>query len=116
MSTIWGKITTNKWIAMPYASERETDRWFLGIGEIDLLKKQNLGDVIITLLCSTNNDELIAFVIPSPTVKEILPYLSRSKGQYKFNNRRDSAIYELLLPGKPLDITGLKNNFTPFTK
>ncbi|HSW57759.1 MAG TPA: hypothetical protein VLH15_05120, partial [Dehalococcoidales bacterium] len=36
IGNIWAKTNKNTWVAIPYASERQPNRWFLGIGETDI--------------------------------------------------------------------------------
>ena len=103
---IWGKTLTGLLVAIPFANERRADRWFLGIGEIDLLNKKAQNKVSIILLCKSKAGEIADFVIPPSKVAEIIPYLTVSKGHYVFNLRRDGLEYQLLLPEeKPMDLT-----------
>ena len=111
---IWCKTPSGLSVAIPFANEKRLDRWFLGIGELDLLNKKKSGKIVIILLCQSKNGELMDFIIPPSQVEELIPYLSRSqKGQYKINLKRDGLRYQLLTPNeKPKDVSDYRSNIS----
>jgi len=110
---IWGKTPSGLLLAIPFANEKRLDRWFLGVGEIDLLNRKNDGKIAIILLCQSKNGELLDFILPPLKVEGLIPYLSRSKTGYKFNLKRDGLKYQLLLTDeKPMDLTDYRGQIS----
>jgi hypothetical protein len=90
-------------VIMPFATERNPDHWFLG-APVTTLKKGERQFLI--LLCWKDNAEL-DFVIPPEKVADLISRLTfNSNGQFMFNvAKRCAGHYELLVPGRPMDIT-----------
>ena len=81
-------------------------RWFLGLPEDRVLERINKGGVVIVLLCQSASGSRLDFVIPGDTVQEIVPKLSKSAGQLKFNLKKVGNRYQLVMPGSsPLDVS-----------
>jgi len=110
---VWAKTNSGMWVAMPLATERHPDRWFLGLSETEVIKKNNAGGVTIILLCQSDEGSLLDFVIPASKVKELLPKLSKSKDQLKFNLKKERLHYYLTLPDtQPMDITEFQGRWS----
>lgn len=90
-------------VIMPFATERNPDRWFLG-APVTALRKDKRQFLI--LLCWKDNAEL-DFVIPPEKVADLINLLTfNSNGQFMFNvAKRSASHYELLVPGSPMNIT-----------
>jgi hypothetical protein len=102
----WAKTSSGLFLTMPFANEQQPHGWFLGTVEIDLINNIKCGKAAIILLCQSREGPMMDFVIPPFKVEEITPYLSKSKGQLKFNVRKVESKYYLALTGRnPLDIT-----------
>ncbi len=112
---IWAKASSDLWIAMPFAKEIEKlpDRWFLGLGEKDLLQKKQQGKVVIIMLCRSRTGIVMDFVIPPSKAEEFIPDLRTSKGQYKINLKKIGVRYHLLLTGlDPVDVTDYRSQIS----
>lgn len=84
------RTVTGKTVAIPFASERRTDRWFLGIGD-------ERPDVV-TLLCENKAGIILEFILPAIVISKFWGDLSRSGGQVKFNVSRTGLDYWLVVP------------------
>jgi len=103
---VWAKTPEGLWVAIPFATERRDKFWFLGLPERDVLEKVNQGGVSVILLCQSKSGSILDFVIPPNKIREIAGNLSKSKGQLKFNLRKDNGRYLLVIPGRsPLDVS-----------
>ena len=77
-------------IGIAYASERMENSWFLG------LPSQEFNHAV--LLCENKNGKVIAICLPHEFFRKHEDYLSKSKGQTKFNVRLRSGHYLLTIP------------------
>lgn len=98
---MWAKTGGDLWAAMPFANEQRPNRWFLGLREADVAQRTSKGGVVVVLLCQSNTEGVQDFVLPQGKVEEIVPHLSRSQGQLKFNLKRVGSRYHLVIPGRP---------------
>jgi hypothetical protein len=98
---VWAKTPTDLWVAIPFAKERRPNRWFLGLPETEVIKRISNGGTAIVLLCQSNTGDTLDFVLPQSKVQEIVPHLSKSKGQLKFNLKKVGSRYHLVIPSKP---------------
>lgn len=107
---VFGKLKDGAWIAIPFARERKTNRWFLGLSEKDLRQK---GRVFIALLCQYTSGTTFDIVIPPDLVVSLLDRLSKSKGkgQVKFNLKKIRDRYQLVIPrSESLDVSNYLDN------
>jgi hypothetical protein len=104
---IWAYLEEGDfWIAVPSATERRPNRWFLGISEREVTEK---GRAFIVLLCQDEAGSMLDIVLPPEIVVENLHRFSRSSEQQRivFNIRRDGNRYLLKIPrDEPLDVSG----------
>lgn len=98
VDTIWAKAYGNLWVAMPFATERRLNRWFLGLPEMEVLKRIDDGGLAIVLLCQSRTGDILDFVLPPSKVKEMVYQLSKSQGQLKFNLKKARNRYHLVIP------------------
>lgn len=113
VGNVWSKTGSGIWVAMPMATERVPNRWFLGIREDDILERNSRGEVTIVLLCVTEGDDMLDFVLPPLIVKGLLPKLSRSADGLKFNLKKTRTRYLLTLPKySPVDLTEYRGKWT----
>lgn len=77
-------------IGIAYASERKENGWFLG------LPSQEFNHAV--LLCENNNCKIIAICLPCEFFQKYGDYLSKSKGQTKFNVRLRTGHHFLTIP------------------
>ncbi len=107
VDSVWAKTVGGLWVAIPTATmEWRPGRWFLGLPEDRVLERINKGGVVIVLLCQSASGSRLDFVIPGDTVQEIVPKLSKSAGQLKFNLKKVGNRYQLVMPGSsPLDVS-----------
>lgn len=112
---VWAKTANGSWIAIPVATERRPDRWFLGLGQNDVLERIDKRDGIVVLLCQSESGSTLDFVIPTPKIQEIVGSLSRSKGQLKFNLTRVGNRYHLIMAGRGrVDISDFLGSVSSF--
>lgn len=91
-------------VGMAFATERQENRWFLGLPE-------DRFDVAV-LLCETSEGPL-PFVLPEALFDQHGEQLSRSKGQVKFNVKFDRD-FVLLVPGcGEVALAPYLRNFSP---
>jgi hypothetical protein len=79
-----------KLIGIAYASERQPDKWFLGLPDQDYHG--------FVLLCRRDNGSLLEFVFPRSFFSEYRDRFSNVKGQLKFNVLHRGDTYRLLIP------------------
>ncbi len=109
VESVWAKTPTGLWVAIPFSTERRPDRWFLGLPERDLLERMHNGGAVVVLLCQSKSGPILDFVIPPQKIKEIVPKLSKSAGQLKFNLKKVGQRYLLVMPGiSPVDVSDYK--------
>lgn len=95
-------------VAVAFANELpdHENRWFLGIVDEPT-------DIAV-LLCRSLRGELHDVVLPEKALKAVWPALSRHKGSIKFNVRKESSRFLLLVPGaEPLDLTRFIGDYKP---
>jgi len=93
-------------VAIPYAYEREPYRWFLG-------QKKSTYKAIV-LLCERENGEIVDLVIPDDFLSRYGQYLSKVKGEIKFNisERRDA--FWISVPGEGnINLNQYRSNYDP---
>lgn len=113
VDNVWAKNPSGLWVAIPFATERRSDRWFLGLPENEVIKRIQNGGVVVVLLCQSVSGPVLDFVLPSSKFGEIVNFLSRSKGQLKFNLKRVGNRYYLVLPNHgSLDVSEYKGNLS----
>ena len=98
---VQAKTPSDLWVAMPFAKEQRPNRWFLGLPEAEVTKRMNNGRMAIVLLCQSSTGDTLDFVLPQSKVREIVPHLSKSQGQLKFNLKKVGSRYHLVIPNKP---------------
>ena len=99
---VWARTAGGLWVAIPFATERRDNHWFLGLPEHAVLERIHGGEVAIVLLCQSKSGSTLDFVMPPEYIQEIVGSLSKSKGQFKFNLRKDNGRYLLVIPGRNL--------------
>jgi len=116
VDSVWAKTAAGVWAAIPTATmEWRPSRWFLGLPETKVRERIGQGGVIIVLLCQAESGSRLDFIIPPQVVQELLPRLSRSAGQLKFNLKQVGNQYQLVLPrSTPLDVSSYKGNISVF--
>jgi hypothetical protein len=107
------RFQTESGIYVSVASANELNRpqllnkWFLGL-------KDEQMDVVVVLLCRDLEKEVHDIVIPVSELGASWETLSRSRGQVKFNIRRQREEFKLLVPSnEPLDVTKYIGNYKP---
>ncbi len=101
---VWGRVRGNgRSVAILFSSEHSGDRWFFGVKEAQV--KDNDGAFVV-LLCAQDDGADLDFVLPPTFISEVLPKLSHSRDQVKFNlNRRDNRYWLKVPYGESLDVT-----------
>lgn len=113
VDNVWAKTPSGLWVAIPFATERRSGRWFLGLPENEVIKRIQNGGVVVVLLCQSVSGPVLDFVLPSSKFSEIVNLLSKSKGQLKFNLKRVGNRYYLVLPSHgSLDVSEYKGNLS----
>lgn len=84
------KTARGSLIGIAFATERQPNRWFLG------LRDKSYKAVI--LLCKRNSGELLDFIVGGHELQSIKSRLVASSGDLKFHVRRDGGNYLLLVP------------------
>ena len=112
VSKTWAKTASGINVAMPLATERSDDRWFLGLGKSELESKIIGNGAVIIFLCQPNVGNLLDFVLPPQKVKELMPKFSKSGDQLKFNLKKTDQRYYLTIPDMaPVDLTEYKGKY-----
>jgi hypothetical protein len=107
---VWAKTSTNSWVAIPFATERRANRWFLGLPEKEVIERVRNGELAIILLCQSVSGSLLDFVLPPSKVQEIATQLSKSQGQLKFNLKKLGNRYHLVIPNhSTVDVSDYKS-------
>jgi hypothetical protein len=97
---VWARTSLDLWVPLPFATEGDGNRWFLGLPQQELEERAHNESVAVVLLCEPRQGPMLDFVIPPYKVQEVLPVLSKSKnGQVKFNIKKVGSGYHLLIPG-----------------
>lgn len=86
------KTGSGEKVGIAVATERQPDRWFLGLpaGSFDHA----------ILLCQREGGEVVDICLPKAFFSEYGSRLSESKGQLKFNVLRKGSIYVVKVPGE----------------
>ncbi len=114
---IWAKANGNLWVAMPFATERRPNRWFLGLPESEVFERVRNGGLAIVLLCQSNMGDTLDFVLPPIKVEEMASQLSKSQGQLKFNLKKVGNRYQLVIPDRgTVDVSEYRGNASIFTE
>ena len=103
--SVWAHLErTDFWVAIPFAVEHgRPGHWFLGLPETPVAQRNR---VFVVLLCQEESGSVVDIVLPLDAVREIIPRLSRSKGQTKFNVKRTGNRWELMIPRVgPFDVS-----------
>jgi len=110
--SVWAKTANDLWVAIPTATmEWRPGRWFLGLPEDKVRERIHKGGVVVILLCQSAIGSRLDFVIPSGKVEEIVPKLSKSKGELKFNIKKVGNRYQLVIPrDNPVDVSDYKGD------
>jgi hypothetical protein len=102
------QTTRGDTVGIAFANELEgkEDRWFLGL-------RDEPTDVAV-LLCKDRSGLLHDLILPVEELSTYWHWLSKSKGQIKFNVRRDGSDFWLLVPGiDPVTVTHYRANYRP---
>ncbi|MBM3142295.1 MAG: hypothetical protein FJ005_04510 [Chloroflexi bacterium] len=114
---IWAKAYSNLWVAIPFATERRPNRWFLGVPESEVFERIRNGGLAIVLLCQSDVGDTLDFVLPPSKVEEMASQLSKSRGQLKFNLKKVGNRYHLVIPDHgTVDVSDYRGNVSIFTK
>jgi len=111
---VWAKAK-NLWIAIPFATERRPNRWFLGLPESEVLERIHNGRLAVVLLCQTSLGSTLDFALPPSEVQEVVPHLSKSQSGLKFNLKKVGNRYHLVIPGHgTVDVSDYKGQVSIF--
>lgn len=116
VDAVWAKTAVGLWVAVPFATERAPNRWFLGLPEKKVRERIRNGGVSIVLLCQPESGSTLDFVLPPSRVQEIVDKSSKSKGDLKFNVRKVGNRYYYLgmTDDVPLDVSEFKGKVSVF--
>lgn len=96
-------------VGIAYASERQENRWFLGLPDSDFYA--------FVLLCQPKIGGLKRFILPSDFYQRIRNHLSEKNNQLKFNVSKKKSRYYLSVPNiGNIDISDYLENYVPFKK
>ena len=113
VDNVWAKTQSGLWVAIPFATERRPNRWFLGLPENEVLERIRNGGAAVVLLCQSAAGSILDFVLPPSKVQELVQTLSKSAGQLKFNVKKVGNRYHLVIPGRsPLDVSEYKGKLS----
>lgn len=103
------KTKTENLVGIAYASERKSNRWFLGL--------PSKGYSSVTLICENKSGELFNFVLPKDFLNSNSNKLSRDEnGNFKFNIFLKGESYKLRIPGEGYEnIDSFKGNYSPLS-
>lgn len=94
--------------------EARPGRWWLGLDERAFLERDDTRGVV--LLCETGTSTL-DFWLPAVRVRELLPRMSSSGGERKFNVVQRGERFSLKLPGaQAIDITATRGDTSWLTR
>ena len=114
VDSVWAKTIAGLWVGIPVATERRTNRWFLGLSENDVLVKIRQGGLVVVLLCQSEPGATLDFVIATNMIQEVVGSLSKSKSQLKFNLKKVGDRYYLVLPGRDsVDVSQFLGRLSP---
>lgn len=94
----WAKTRRGLWVALPAASERKDEHWWLGLNNQLAVEKIQVGGLAVILLCVTKDEVLLDFVLDPEIFAELRPRLSRSGQELKFNVKELDRRYVLTIP------------------
>ena len=111
VSGIVYRLKTGDTVLIPAATERRPNRWFLGV-PFSTFRARRIASLVF--LCK-GGEQALDFVLPASEVERLLPSLSKSNGQVKFNVVRvEPGRYELQLPHRePVDISRYLQDAAP---
>ena len=96
-------------VGIAYASERQQNRWFLGLPDSNYYA--------FVLLCETKLGKINRFILPSDFYQRIRNHLSVKNNQVKFNVAKKVNSYYLSVPNVGnIEIFDYLENYTPFGK
>lgn len=103
------KTKTKNLVGIAYASERKSNRWFLGLPSKDYSS--------VTLICENKSGELFNFVLPKDFLNSNLDKFSRDEnGNFKFNIFLKGESYKLRIPSEGYEnIDSFKGNYSPLS-
>ncbi len=91
-------------VAVAFANERSENRWFLGLPDEPT--------EVAALLCKSVAGKLYDIVLPISDLREVWRALGRSGKQVKFNVKKATSRFLLLVTGnEPLDVTRYVGNY-----
>jgi len=91
-------------VGIAYASERQRNRWFLGLPQRDYF--------CVVLLCESRRGEILNFIFPEDFYVKHKDEYSESGGQLKFNLVLKWDKYQMTIPGVgPITIDDFKDNY-----
>lgn len=103
------KTKTGNLVGIAYASERKSNRWFLG------LPSKNYSSV--ALICENKSGELLNFVLPKDFLHSNLDKLSHDEnGNLKFNIFLKGENYKLRVPKEGYEnIDSFEGTYSPLS-
>jgi len=111
LKTGWVRDDADRWIVMPYAEEWRADNWILGIDQKEYDWNSKSREVVAILLCWTKAEKLMKFALPQEILREIIPKLDVSNGQYKIKVRRERERYYITMPdNNQIEVTECTDN------
>ncbi len=91
-------------VGIAYASERQPNRWFLGLPDNDY--------AALVLICETDRSDLLNFILPSDFFHKYRDSFSFVKGQIKFNIVCRGNDYTMIIPNSGnIRINQFLNNY-----
>lgn len=94
-------------VGIAYASERQQNRWFLGLPDSDYYA--------FVLLCQPKIGGMKRFILPRDFYQRIRNHLSEKNNQLKFNVSKRKSRYYLSIPNMGnIDISDYLENYVPF--
>ena len=103
---IWARTPEDLWVAIPFATEVNQNRWFLGFQGDQATQRSQNDRLVVILLCQPKTGPILDFVVPADSFKH-LDKCRNEKGNLKINVTKVGDRYKLGIPGaNPLDITG----------
>ena len=84
-------------IALPFGREHTPDKWFFGVdeGSIPTICPYSC----IVFLCGGADESVLQFILPQKLIQKYWNQFSRHEDNVKFNIKRESVNFALLVPG-----------------
>ncbi len=93
-------------VGIAYATERQPDKWFLGLPDREYYS--------FILLCEDKKKEIKPFVFSNDFFKKHKNHFSKKNGQLKFNLVKRGEVYQIGIPGiEKININNFLNNYEP---